>query len=196
VGGVRGVTVKTPERVAEAMLMRAQGKQLQQIADHFGVSVQAVSAWLADPDGTALRARKDSYSGLCDDCGAPTSGWKGRRAHPRCVPCSNRKVGDERKIWTAEAVVLAIQEWAHEYGTPPAIPDWSPTQARINHDERRAARAEENIAAGKHPWAVSAIRAFGTWNAAIEAAGFEPRAPHGGGGNGARHRSVRARATA
>jgi hypothetical protein len=152
---------------------------------------------VSDPDGTTLRARKDSYAGSCVDCGTPTSGWEGRREDPRCLLCASRKCAEERRIWTRGAVILAIQEWAHEHGEHPAMPDWNPWYARHEiNDEARAARAEENIAAGRHPWPVSVIRAFGTWNAAIRAAGFEPRPPHGGGGNGARHRSVRARAAA
>jgi hypothetical protein len=40
------------------------------------------------------------------------------------------------------------------------------------------------------------IGEFGSWNAAIAAAGFEPRAAHGGGGNQLRRRKVRERTAA
>lgn len=191
---MRGVTVKTPERVAEAQRMRAEGMLLREIAEHFGIAHQTAHYWITDPDGVALRARKDSYAQPCVECGAPTSGSEGRREEPRCQPCTAIKNGDERKIWTREAVVLAIQEWAAEHGEPPAVCDWGPTYARILHDEDRARRFE--VADGCWPHAVTVRRMCGSWAAALTAAGFEPRAPHGGGGNELRRRSARQRAAA
>jgi hypothetical protein len=193
----RGVTLKTPQRVAEATRLRAAGWEYKQIAAHFGVSVPTAWAWVNDPDGTRLRARKDSYAQPCVDCGAPTSGSEGRRVEPRCLACACALAGDERKIWTPAAVILAIQEWAHEYGEPPAMPDWAPWTARhALHDEQRALRCEASITAGRYPSFRSAIRAFGSWNAAIRAAGFEPRASGGVKANRARQRDQRAKAAA
>lgn len=187
---MRGSAVKTPERVAEAARLRAEGWLLREIAEQFGVATQTVDTWLQDPDGARIRARKDSYAKPCVDCGAMTSGSEGRREEPRCHQCAAIKHGAEAKIWTREAITLAIEEWAHLHGEPPAVPDWNPTQARILNDEPRARRFED--ADGIWPHAQSVRRAFGSWAAAIEAAGFVPRAPHGGGGNQyRRHRSRR-----
>ena len=189
---MRGYAVKTPERVAEAQRLRAAGWLLRELAERYGVRVQTVQGWLSDPDGTQLRSRKDSYARPCLDCGGPTSGGEGRREEPRCRPCAAIKKGVEAKIWTPAAVILAIEEWAHMYGEPPAVADWNPTQARILNDEARAQRFED--ADGNWPHAHTVRRAFGSWATALEAAGFTPRAPHGGAGNQYRHRNQRAAA--
>jgi hypothetical protein len=193
----RGVTMKTPERVAAAQRMRAEGKLLREIGAALGVATSTADQWVNDPDGVATRARKDSYAASCVDCGDPTSGSEGRREEPRCRRCANALAVDQRKIWTPAAVVLAIQEWVAEYGDPPAMADWNLHLARYYvHDEKRAQRYERCRDAGICPSVQSVLGAFVTWNAAIEAAGFEPRANHGGGGNESRRRSARARAAA
>ena len=40
------------------------------------------------------------------------------------------KKGADAKIWTREAVVLAMHEWAYKYDGPPAMPDWDTWKAR------------------------------------------------------------------
>ncbi len=140
------------------------------------------------------RCRKTKYSVPCMDCGAPLGGSDGRGegAPVRCVPCSNARIGAEAKIWTRAACLLAIQEWAAEYGDAPAIADWSPTHAAILGDYERGRRFRE--ADGQWPSFATVIRNCGGWNEAICAAGFTPRAAHGGGGNEHRRRSARASA--
>lgn len=98
-------------------------------------------------------------------------------------------------VWTPEAILSAIWEWSEIHGEPPAMADWNPRNARhAYHDEERARRFEDEQP--RWPWFTIVVRAFGSWNAAIEAAGFAGRAAHGGDGNGARHRSMRAKAAA
>jgi hypothetical protein len=192
---VRGKAVKTPERVAEARRLRdEEGLILREIAIRLGAAPSTIHAWLSDPDGSQLRARKDSYAGVCVDCGGPTSGSQGRRAQPRCQECANIKRGAEAKVWTREAIIDAIQVWAAKYGDPPAVPDWSTNQARALHDEERAARYQRENAAGRCPRTVTVFREFGSWNTALEAAGFSPRPTHGGGGNELRRRAARSSA--
>lgn len=116
--------------------------------------------------------RVTMYSRPCVDCGQPTDGSDGLRDEPRCRCCAPVVSGAARKVWTRQACVLAIQQWAFEYGDPPASADWNPAQCRILHDVARAQ----------------------SWSRAIAAAGFTPRAPNGGGGNMARRRTVRAKA--
>lgn len=184
----RGVTVKSPERVAEAIAMRERGMLLREIAAHFGVGLSTVAMWLTDPDGARAKARakarEDVDAAPCVDCGAPTSGRQkgGRRDEPRCRLCAARIGADKRRIWTREAIVIAMQEWAHEHGEPPAVADWDPYLARIYLHEERAAR----FAAGKWPSRWSVVHEFGSWNAAIEAAGFAPRARGRARGSGER----------
>lgn len=189
---MRGVTAKTPERVAEAIALREQGWIYRDIAEHLGIARETAVQWVRDPDGTKLRARKDSYARPCIDCGGPTSGSQGRRPEPRCLQCATIIAGESRKIWTREAVALAIKEWAHRYGEPPAMADWCHHRALVRlGDGDRARRAEREMAAGAIPSVQGVIRAFGSWNAAIEASGFAPRAGHGGSGNQLRRRYLR-----
>jgi hypothetical protein len=83
---MRGATVKTPERVAEARRLRDRGMLLRELAAHFGVALQTVQVWISDPDGTAARARKDRYAGTCEVCGAATTGCEGpAKAPKRCA---------------------------------------------------------------------------------------------------------------
>jgi hypothetical protein len=101
-------------------------------------------------------------------------------------PDVNRK----RKVWTREAIIRVMQEWNAVYGEPPAAADWNPWQARQYHDEARAVRFETE--SPRWPSFRVVVDEFGNWNAAIIAAGFEPRAGHGGAGNEFRRRRVTA----
>jgi hypothetical protein len=141
------------------------------------------------------RCRKQTlYTGTCLDCGGPT-GFSGRATPPeRCRRCNGVRQGKARLVWTREKIIAAIHDWAAEYGESPAIADWMPCAARADGDEARARRFED--ANGRYPVHMVVIGEFGSWNAAIAAAGFEPRAAHGGGGNQLRRRKVRERTAA
>lgn len=143
------------------------------------------------------RCRKQTlYTGTCIDCGGPT-GYSGTSVpRDRCVPCAGvhiRETGS-KKVWPRPALIAAIQGWAEVYGEPPATPDWCPHHARLLKDEERARRFEEGE--GAWPTFMTVVREFGTWNAGIAAAGFTPRARHGGGGNELRRRYARERVAA
>ena len=60
--------------------------------------------------------------------------------------------------WPPPRVVERLQSWAHEHGRPPTLEEW-----------RRAGT--------RHPSAATVRRLFGSWNAALVAAGFEMRPP-------------------
>jgi hypothetical protein len=113
------------------------------------------------------RCRKRTlYSRQCVDCGA-TCNVDGRveGASERCGGCS-RRYRHEARRWTPEAVIAAIQAWADEHGgVPPVATDWNATVARASG---RGARGDE------FPSLDSVQAAFGTWSAAITAAGFVP----------------------
>lgn len=73
--------------------------------------------------------------------------------------------------WTRERVIERMQAWAELYGGPPTSLAWSPAQARrSSSDPEVVAR----FAGGDWPNAATVVRLFGSWNAAIEASGFEP----------------------
>lgn len=135
------------------------------------------------------RCRKRSYGDPCVDCGARTcyGAETARIPEPRCQPCSAK----HRVFWTREVILARIEEWADLYGEPPAVPDWCPSHARKYGDEPRAKRFED--ANGHWPAHHIVYERFPSWNAAIAAAGYTPRAPHGGGDNVSRRRNVRRR---
>lgn len=64
-----------------------------------------------------------------------------------------------------------MREWARLYGRQPSSRDWSPAQARRGGRPDVVAIFE----AGDWPHSSSVSHLFGSWNAAIVAAGFTPR---------------------
>lgn len=59
--------------------------------------------------------------------------------------------------WTRELIISCIQDWARDHGLPPTQIDWSKGTA-------------------DHPHYRTAAKRFGSWSAAIAAAGFTPLA--------------------
>jgi hypothetical protein len=87
-------------------------------------------------------------------------------ARPRQGPVRARA-----HLLSDEDVLDAIREWARRYGEPPATSDWSPARARSAGQQWRA----ERYLAGDWPSVSTVIRRFGTFGAAVRAAGLEPR---------------------
>lgn len=142
----------------------------------------------SEPKWCSERCRKRGYSGICEDCGARTC--NGQATPPcKCRSCAPRARAAIEHEATVRRLVEQIRAWHDVYGEPPAVADWNPWQARhAYHDEVRAKRWEE----GGWPWFTEVITHFGTWNAAIEAAGFDPREAHGGPENQKRKRRATA----
>jgi hypothetical protein len=163
---VGGVTRE--EKVAKAQALRAGGLTVCEVAERMGVARSTAGAWLADPDRSKEVARKDSYRGVCKDCGAPTDGSNGRdKAPAHCAQCAP----SHSAIWTRETVIGAIRCFAERYGRPPGAADFNPSLAlRLGHGWRSDHFYED----GDYPVTSSVLYVFGTWNAAIEAAGFKP----------------------
>src|SRR5262245_48539877 len=85
------------------------------------------------------------------------------------------RVGDERwrpgaRRYSRLEIVEAIQRWVDEYGSPPTLQDWEPSSARRWGNGARAERFE----AGEWPSARMVRRQFGSFGAAVRAAGFAP----------------------
>jgi len=66
--------------------------------------------------------------------------------------------GQSAVRWPTHAVIARLRAWAEEHGRPPTLEEW-----------RRASE--------RNPSAATVRRLFGTWNAALVAAGFEARRP-------------------
>ena len=129
----------------EAVRLRKGGMKIREIAERMGVAVSTVHAWLSDPDGSRLKARKDSYRGTCVVCGGQTDGGRGAALAPElCMSC---------REWGEDAIIAAIQTWAAGHGgIPPTTTEWR--------------RADTD-----HPCASVVIKRLG-WNNALLRAGF------------------------
>lgn len=174
-----------PRHVREHCLaMRRAGASASAISEATGVPRSTINQWIHDPNGSRLRARKDRYRGVCEDCGAPTDGSSGRDKAPRrCADCSRRRQA-EAAVWTRDTIIEAIQAWAEEYGEPPVAGEWMPGA----HGFDPARYYDGPVACPSYQ---TLVGVFGTWNAAIEAAGFVPL-PRGVKRGDARARAARA----
>lgn len=96
---------------------------------------------------------------------------------PALPPSSTREPGQATTTSPPPAasprqeVIEAVHRFALATGTPPIARDWDPARARAVGEQWRADRWEQ----GAYPRAATVRRRFGTWNAAIRAAGYEPR---------------------
>jgi hypothetical protein len=157
------------EKVAEAQRLRGEGLLLREIAERMGSKTGTVHSWLADPDLSKQRARREGYRGTCVDCGKPTDGSNGAAKAPtRCSACTSTHNGR----WGKTGVVEAIQRFADRYGRPPSATDFNPHHAlKLGHSWR----AERFYADADYPYTANVLYQFGTWNTAVEAAGFATR---------------------
>lgn len=161
------------ENHARVKALRDLGLLHREIADRTGLSRSYVAELLADPAGDAARARKALYAGVCVDCQGPTSGSEGPSNVPqRCALCAARHQSENRK-WTPGKVIAAIQWFDELFGAPPTTGDFCPSLIR-RCSPGRIVQAKERAAAGGWPTIAVCAELFGSWNAALEAAGFEP----------------------
>src|SRR4051812_36388343 len=81
--------------------------------------------------------------------------------------------------WSEHEIIAALRDWAARHGSPPTCMDWDPSRARrVGQDDRA-----ERHAAGRWPTTKLVCDTFGTFNAAVEAAGLQPRRAGGNKGN-------------
>lgn len=145
----------------EARILRDSGLLQRQIAVVLGVSRRYAAELLDDPNGAKVRARKRRYGGSCRNCGSRTDGSNGRDGAPvMCHSCRQKQQHDDR-FWTPERIIQAIQEWNREHGRPPIAPEWVTPGARV----------------GQIAPVSTVQREFGSWRAAIQAAGFDGLGP-------------------
>lgn len=155
--------------------MTGQREPLDQSGFVSGRNCEGCGAELPPPKRAAGRQRKwcsnrcrrvTLYAGSCVDCGNRTDGSEGPgKAAQRCLECSSRHLHENRR-WNQETIIVAIQEWAARYGSPPSAGEWNTTLAR------RGGRRERSTG---YPPATTVQREFGSWSAALAAAGFQPR---------------------
>ena len=151
-----------------------------------GCGIQLVSS---DPRAKwcSERCRKRTlYSGECRVCGAITNGYDGPgTASSLCRTCAPV----ENRVWTESRIIDAIRAWHAMFGEPPSAYMWdcapdaqpSPSNDRARpwgelHPERGEYVTRARVD-GTIPYATSVMDRFGSWNAAILAAGFQPVSP-------------------
>jgi hypothetical protein len=151
--------VTRQEKAAMAARLQVSGMTARDIGSEMGLAVQTIRDLLWDPDGSKVRARKDSYRGSCAECGAPTDGSNGSAKAPKL--CIHHAPRVHLGIWTREACIDAIRDFHDEHGRIPTA-------------------GEMGVGPMKHqrvdwlPWPTTLRSVFGTSAAAMRAAGFEP----------------------
>lgn len=110
----------------------------------------------------------------CVRCSSPTPSREARlcdSCRPEHASGVSRDLWLDRfgdtKRWTREAIIELIQKWAEKYGEPPRFNDWfvkAKTEWKFGEVSKRT-----------WPYSYTVVWMFGSWNAAIEAAGFKPR---------------------
>lgn len=187
VKGVQGATEERLAKAERAAELRAAGWLQREIAADLGISRSYVHDLLHDPDGSKGRARKDSYSQPCPGCGAPLSGSDGPAGLPElCAACMTGRQHAER-YWTADRIMEAFRAFAERFGRPPSASDTNglmPSQVVKLSDERIAELREVRDSGFELPHPYLAKREFGSWKAALAAAGFDISR-----GGGSAHRS-------
>ena len=131
------------ERIAVARRLSRAGLTSREIADLIDVSARTVRAYL--------------NAGRCADCGADVV-----TPAARCPSCAARHGRPPER--SREAVVAAIREWVDATGRPPTQAEWTPSE------DRRSTWAREYP---HWPSYMTVTTVFGSWRAAIEAAGHQ-----------------------
>lgn len=127
---------------------------------------------LGDPTQAKATKRKHRLYGACAVCEARVYN-NGSTPPKRCRACDARLKNERAR----QRMLAALWEWAERYGSPPTASDWRrapSTLRRLHPDRQRQILARHR---DRHwPPASGVQNAFGSWNAALEAAGLEPLA--------------------
>jgi hypothetical protein len=104
--------------------------------------------------------KRTLYGGICASCGAPTHGDGLVSVARHCLRCARAQAHANRR-WTPETVIAALHRSAQETGESPSATRWL-----------RGDRPDYAPSVGV------VQREFGSWSAALEAAGL-PQRPAG-----------------
>lgn len=151
-------------------LREEHGLKWWQIGDRLGISLTLAQQYYSDPTGEKVRARKMKNSRACLDCGT-TINKDGSVANPsiRCLKCEGTRKREDSRKW----IVESMQEWSLMFCAPPSALDWNPTHARKS--PYCAWKADRYERTGVRWPSTSLVQAnFGSWNAGLTAAGFDP----------------------
>ena len=145
------IEIPFAERVQRAQQLRADGLSWAEIGELLGVGADT--------------ARRYVNAHSCE-CGEPILARDARL----CRRCSSRHRTRWGRVFTEAEIIAAIRRWAKLEGRAPAIVDWRPA------DHGGHPRWERDCP--RFPPRSHVTRRFGSWNAALQAAGFDrPRPP-------------------
>jgi Homing endonuclease associated repeat len=147
--------VTREQKIAKARELRAEGKTAGQIAIVVGAPASTVRNWY--------------LGGNCEACGKPVDGSRAIKSS-HCAECAPRAAA----LWDCERIVQRIREWHASFGELPTAYDWNPCAAN-GHCGGPVVR--QRYESGDWPAQSVVSYHFGSWNAAIEAAGFAPKSP-------------------
>lgn len=142
-------------RRSEARRLHADGLSFAEIARRLGVSRATVSRDVRDPDRRQARADRVRRQVPCPGCGGPMTAGEGRASAMTCWDCAHALRRGHARL----RVLEALRTWAAEHGQPPRAADWT-SDGRVP---------------GRWPAPSAVQRLFGSWNAALVAAGLPTR---------------------
>lgn len=129
-------------------------------------------------NAVAIR-RLGDFVEFAERAAEPTVDERGEAIYDFSGPRKERR----RRPYGDDEIIAAIKAWAEFHdGEPPSSPDWNPA-ARRRFAANLIAKARWHLGRARMfeegPWpSVQTVRQrFGSMNAALVAAGFEPRAP-------------------
>lgn len=123
---------------------------IKQIAERMGRTPATIRAYLYDPDGTKSRGCKARYRGVCEACGASTSGEGPGHPRPLCARCNGRRTTK----WEKHRIEAALRAWQDRYGAPAKTTDLSVSYAAAQAPRDggvRLRRLEEGWNGGRWP---------------------------------------------
>jgi hypothetical protein len=162
-----------PSLTRRCVALVRQGLGIPAIAETTGLSTSRVGEALRDPTGEGTKQRKHRRSRPCLDCGelVYNSGSEPPLRCHRCAAKAANRAGRQRAL-------AEIRHWADLYGEPPSAVDWNMAHARAAFGAERLAELRRRHADYDWPHTSGVVHLFGSWNAAIAEAGFEPRPPY------------------
>lgn len=147
-----------------ALLREREGLSFAEIAERLELATSTVRDYHRDPDAERNRRIASAIGANANSAGArrPATAATTPRASALGAHARGRECG-------APIGSSAIREWRDLTGRAPTVPDWSPAHA----DEGHPGAARFLTEAGRWP-SVAAVQAhFGSFSAALEAAGVE-----------------------
>jgi hypothetical protein len=117
---------------------------------------------------------------------AAVSGARNGAARSRSIR-GNAWIAGRPPTWHTRAgsrqwILDSFAEWHRLFGVPPAAGDWNPSRARRMtkrpDDYFGRTLARHDSTGRRWPSTTLVANHFGTWNAALSAAGFEPLTPN------------------